>query len=394
MKALRRTNTVVLAPSTKQHYKLLQLADECARLWNELTYRRRQTFFKGYIHWEWSDLYEIYKGKLGSATAQQIERKNCEAWRSFFALLRLKRKDKLPPHIQRVSPPGYWKDRQTNLRKRIILLRCDSYRFKQRVLRIPKKLSIEWKGQPKWTQWIKQGRLTIHYDKVKSKWYARQPVEVTPPYQPLSNRRAYIDLGVINLLTVAIDGVRQTLAYSGRPALSDWWYLTHRINHFKSLAKTTNHRDSTYRVRQLFHRRHKRMRHYFNTIVRRAIKDLWKRGVSVLVIGNLTGILANSTGGQKAKSMTHNFWSHRHLVTRIIEVTEEYGMSVELVDERGTSSKCPRCDTHRIIRNGRLFKCCNCRLEAHRDTVGAVNIGVVLGGRINGVMAHPMEVSA
>ncbi len=138
----------------------------------------------------------------------------------------------------------------------------------------------------------------------------------------------------------------------------------------------------------------RRMRQYVNTIVRRAIKDLWKRGVSALVIGDLTGILTNSTGGRKVKSMTHNFWSHRYLVQRVNEVAEEYGMIVELVDERGTSSKCPRCDTRRVIRSGRLFKCRDCGLEAHRDTVGAVNIGVVFGGRINRVMAHPVEVRA
>ena len=344
--------------------------------------------------WEWQDLYNKYKNLVGSATAQQIERKNNEAWRSFFALIHLKTQGQLPSHITRVSPPGYWKDRRSNMRKLIIIIRCDSYRFDNQMLHLPKRLDVKWKGKPKWVGWTKQGRLIIKYDAITGKWYARQPVEVEPPHQPLSNRRAYIDLGVINLLTIAVDGERQTFAYSGRSALADWWYLSHRINHLKSLAKRMNNRESTLEVRRLFRLRRLRLRQYVNTIVRCAIENVWTHGVSKLVMGDLTGILTNGNSGRKAKTMTHNFWSHRFLMQRVIAVAEEYGISVELVDERGTSSTCPRCGSRRIGHRGRLFKCLECGLEAHRDTVGTVNIGVVFGGRVNGVMAHPVEVCA
>ncbi len=84
---MKRTNTFALAPTKKQHRQLSEIADACARLWNELNYRRRQSFFKGKINWESRDLYNKYKGIVGSATAQQIQRKNNEAWKSFFALL-------------------------------------------------------------------------------------------------------------------------------------------------------------------------------------------------------------------------------------------------------------------------------------------------------------------
>jgi putative transposase len=329
---------------------------------------------------------------VGSATAQQIERKNSEAWRSFFTLLQLKKQGLLPSHIRCVNPPSYWKDRRSNARKLIILIRCDSYRFDNHVLRLPKKLCITWKGKPKWVKWTRQGRLIIKYDEITGKWYARQPVEVEPPHQPLSNLRAYVDVGVINLLTIAVEDERNTIAYSGRPALADWWYLSYRINRLKSLARTINNQDTTREVRRLFRRRRLRLRQYFNTTVRRAIKDMWTRGVSILVVGDLTGILVNGASGRKANTLTHNFWSHRHLLRRISEVAEEYGMEVELVDERGTSSTCTRCGSRRVSHHGRLFKCLDCKLEAHRDTVGAVNIGVIFGGRVNGVMAHPVEV--
>lgn len=394
---MRRTNTIALAPTQTQSQRFHAIAENCARLWNEVTYRRRQSFFTSTINWKWRDLYDKYKGGIGSATAQQIERKNTEAWRSFFALLRLKKKGHLPPHINCVRPPGYWKDRRTNTRKRIILIRCDLYHFEGDVLRLPMKLHVKWRGNPKWINWTKQGLLTIIYDSVKGKWYARQPVEVEPPHQSLSNRRAYIDVGVINLLTIAIEREQRTLAYSGRPALSNWWYLSNKINWLKSLAQTTNKQKSTITIQRLFRRRRLRFRNYVNTTVRRAIGDLWQHGVSTIVVGDLTSILANTNGRRKTNSMTHNFWSHRYLVQRVKEVAEEYGITVQLVDERGTSSRCPRCGSQQIKHRRRLFKCQDCRLEANRDSVGAVNIGLAQGAEfpgevINGAVACPLEV--
>ncbi|EMA51892.1 transposase, partial [Halococcus salifodinae DSM 8989] len=43
-----------------------------------------------------------YGGVLGASTVQQIERKNAEAWRSYFAL---KKKG------ERARPPGFWGNR-------------------------------------------------------------------------------------------------------------------------------------------------------------------------------------------------------------------------------------------------------------------------------------------
>ena len=390
---MKRANTFVLALTEKQHERLLRIADACARLWNELNYRRRQSFFNSEINWQSRDLYDKYKDIIGSATAQQIQRKNSEAWRSFFALLRLKAGGKLPPHIQKVRPPRYWKNRESGERKRLILVRCDCYRLESDTLKLPKKLNVKWKGQLKWNGWTKQGLLTLIYDSVKRRWYARQSVEVEPPHQPLSLKRAYVDLGVLNLMTVVVDGEKQALAYSGRPALADWWYLSHRIDGLKSVAMETNGKRSTKQIRALFRRRTLRFRQHVNTAVRRAVERLWQEGGSEIVVGDLRDIRASVNGGRKSNAMVHNFWSHRYLVRRMREVAEEYGISVELVNERGTSSRCPWCGSGEVVKRGRLLKCNDCGVEAHRDVAGALNIGAVHnGGHVNGAMAHPSEV--
>jgi transposase len=50
------------------------------------------------------------------------------------------------------------------------------------------------------------------------------------------------------------------------------------------------------------------------------------------------------------------------------------GIEIELVNERGTSSTCPRCGARVPKPKGRRFYCPSCNLSAHRDLVGATNI--------------------
>ena len=117
-----RVNVVRLLPSGAQERKLMRLADLSAKLWNELNYERRQQWNGGHrvdLEGTWRKYHEKYKGVLGSHNAVEVINKNNEAWGSFFSLLKSKKEGKLPKHW-RVSPPGYWKDREeeANLRGR------------------------------------------------------------------------------------------------------------------------------------------------------------------------------------------------------------------------------------------------------------------------------------
>ncbi|WP_240938833.1 hypothetical protein [Metallosphaera hakonensis] len=99
----RRTNTVRLLPNGSQHRKLLKLADVSVKLFNELNYERRQQFFRERrvdFKGTWNKYYGKYKDILG-VNAQAVMQKNNEAWSSFFSLLKLKKKGRLPPHMVR-----------------------------------------------------------------------------------------------------------------------------------------------------------------------------------------------------------------------------------------------------------------------------------------------------
>lgn len=71
--------------------QLKALTSTASKLWNEITYERRQQFFQTKqvdLKGTYKKYYEKYKKLIGSATVQQILNKNNEAWKSFFALLK------------------------------------------------------------------------------------------------------------------------------------------------------------------------------------------------------------------------------------------------------------------------------------------------------------------
>jgi len=122
---MKRSVTLKLQPSKEQEKALFGLADTGAKVWNRVNYLRRQEYFQGKIvdfNKTEKTAYGEFKREIGSATVQQIARKNAEAWRSFFSLLRKKRNGELPNWLK-PKPPSYLKE--GGKRKPLIVLRND-----------------------------------------------------------------------------------------------------------------------------------------------------------------------------------------------------------------------------------------------------------------------------
>ncbi|MHC1610860.1 MAG: RNA-guided endonuclease InsQ/TnpB family protein [Candidatus Methanospirareceae archaeon] len=388
---MRRTNTFNLNPDREEEAILHEWADNCARMYNEINYKRRQSFFRSEFDWNTDEFYHKYKKSVGSATAQQIIRKNTEAWKSFFALLKAYKKGKIEdkPH-----PPGYWKDRTTGKRILRIFVRNDSYSVGRKYIKLPFGLKIRWRGRNRWEG--KPGRLEIVYDALSGRWVCYMPVEVEQPlHQPIGNKVAYVDLGVKCPIVVNVEG--ETWGYRANSMLADWWYLT------KEIARTQEELDkigrkSSKRMRQLYRKRKRHFRDRINKIVADFVRRCWELGVAEIVCGDLREIRDNAKFSRKSNSLIHNFWSIGYQYRRLREKAEEYGIRVRREDERGSSSECPRCRSRRIVKRGRLFKCVDCKLEAHRDAVGSVNIGLAQGealsaGVVNGAVTRPLLLS-
>jgi len=283
-------------------------------------------------------------------------------------------------------PPGYWKrDGRYVLR---ILFRCDSYHIREGHLDLPHHLSVAFRGKLKWIG--RQGRLEVAWDSLSKKWRVFQAVEVKPIITPLGSKTCYIDMGVRNLATIWLPEWRQPVAYQSGRLLADWWYWTNRIAQHQQRLATVNERRKSKQLSKLYRTRRKRFRHAVATFARQLVKDLYARGVSTIVIGELTGIRSNSDHGSQGNAMVHNYWSHKHIADRLKWTAEEYGIKVRTVSEAYTSQICPRCHSRHSQRVLRGFRCLDCGLEAHRDAVGVLNMAARCGEHAVRPMVWPM----
>jgi putative transposase len=115
---MNRTNTILLTPTPSQERELRALADASAQLWNMANYERRQAYFTDGRAPSYENQWRTFKGsepfkRIRTCKGQALLLKLREAWGSFLALKRLQRNGQLPPHLERVSPPRYMKDRKT-----------------------------------------------------------------------------------------------------------------------------------------------------------------------------------------------------------------------------------------------------------------------------------------
>ncbi len=94
--------------------------------------------------------------------------------------------------------------------------------------------------------------------------------------------------------------------------------------------------------------------------------------------GDPRGVL-NLPAGRRHNQRTRD-WRIGHLIAVLKDKAEAAGISLTLVDERGTSSTCPACGSRIPKPAGRVLACPACQYTGHRDLVAAANIAARLGG--------------
>ena len=329
-------------------------------------------------------VYGEFKRKIGSATVQQIARKNAEAWRSFFSLLRSKMNGELPGWLK-PRPPNYLKDYEK--RKPLIILRNDQYKIDGNKLILKglgkfKRLEVQFKGRIHFKG--KQGRLELTYDSIKRKWYAHISITVeeklindewiSVPKQPLGDLSAGIDLGVNNLMAVYVENGEGFLV-NGRPLKAIDFYFRKVIADYQSKLNKSGAKSSR-KLKRLHEKAKLQAKHYINTAVRQTVERLYRLGVSKIVVGYPKGISRNSDRGARQNFVLSHVWRFNTVIKRLKEVSGEYGIRVEVVDEAFTSKTCPVCGKPhygaRFVRG--LFKCPATGLIFNADLVGAFNI--------------------
>ncbi|AAY79910.1 transposase [Sulfolobus acidocaldarius] len=320
----------------------------------------------------WKKYYEKYKKVLGVNAQAVLQKKNNEAWSSFFSLL--KNKDKLPLFMNHVSPPGYWKE--DGKRKLILVVRQDRYKVdEERHALILKdwKMEIPFSGRLRWSG--VQGRLEIHI--INNRFYAYIPVDVGRVVakrsgklvkdsliihgergkiqisSPKGNKVASVDLGINMLATVIVDD-GTVLFYRGSVVKSDYFYFQKKIaelDRLKSEAEKIQEVEAREEVleerKRLFNKLYRRLLHYYRTLASHLAKALWNLGVSTVYLGYPYFISQD-----KGNKFTVNIWSYRKLIEAIMNKLHEYGIKTFLVVEYNTSRYCAYHDVE-VVRKPR-----------------------------------------
>jgi putative transposase len=269
--------------------------------------------------------------------AQQVARRNAEAWRSFFELSRMKAEGRLPKWFK-PRLPGYWKGGRGRRYRMAILIRNDRYVMDEgeRVIYLKDfKLNLRFKGRLKWRG--RQGRLEIHYNEARKVWYAYIPVKVDDSAKVATGGlRASVDLGIVNLSTVYVeDG--SWYVFKGGSALSAYEHYSKRI--FRLQKVLAMHRQEGCRKLKALHEKRGRfLKHALNSMARRVMKLLKDRGVSEVVIGH-----PKEVSRDLGNKLTANFWNYGYTIRRFKEIGEETGIKVTVVDESNASKKCSLC---------------------------------------------------
>ena len=190
-----------------------------------------------------------------------------------------------------------------------------------------------------------------------------------------------MDLGIIHPYAVAGPG-GEGLLVSGRAVRAE-----HRMHlaDSKARARTVARRAPKpgqkgsrrwrhYRRRQrLAETRHRRrVRQAQHEAAKAVIAWAVACRIGTLAVGDPRGVLSIKAG-RRHNQRTRD-WRIGHLITVLADKAEVAGISLQLVDERGTSSTCPACRSRIPKPPGRVLACSGCQFTGHRDLVAAANI--------------------
>jgi IS605 OrfB family transposase len=319
-------------------------------------------------------------GELDTAGARSVLRRYSDAW--FAAAGRRRggdRRARFPRRRRRLMPVRWYHGRFTlqGRRLRLPIARGGP----PLVVRLDRDLPYPLSQVRSVTLLYDAGRLWVDVA-------AEVPVACYPDgREPDPRRAAGVDLGIIHPYAVAGPG-GQGLLVSGRAIRAE-----HRMHLADGKARRRavagrapkpgqrgSRRWRHYRRRQrLVETRHRRrVRQAQHEAARTVITWAIEQKVGTLAVGDPRGVL-NLNAGRRHNQRTRD-WRIGHLITVLKDKAEAAGLSVILVDERGTSSTCPACHSRIPKPPGRVLACPACLFTGHRDLAAAATIAARSGG--------------
>lgn len=123
-------------------------------------------------------------------------------------------------------------------------------------------------------------------------------------------------------------------------------------------------------------KRRKSFHHYIETEINRNLKKLNLDDIRTVVVENLKNVKKNKSGKfSRYSNRLLSFWHYNQALSRLRQLCEEEGVSVQIKSPYKTSQRCPYCGKiDRRNRNGERFICINCGYKENADIVGALNL--------------------
>jgi len=211
---------------------------------------------------------------------------------------------------------------------------------------------------------------------------AEVAVAAYPPGQgPDPGRVAGVDLGVIHPYAVAGPG-GQALLVSGRAIRAEHrMHLADTKHRHRAVAarapkpgqKGSRRWRKTRRRARLVEARHRRrVRQAQHEAAKQVVAWAVAHRVGTLTVGDPRGVLEINTG--RRHNLRLRQWQIGRAITILVDKATLAGITVHLVDERGTSSTCPTCRQRISKPRGRVLSCPHCHTTGHRDLLAAATI--------------------
>lgn len=226
---------------------------------------------------------------------------------------------------------------------------------------------------------------------------AEVPVAAYPPgLAPDPTRVAGVDLGIIHPYAVAgPDG--QALLVSGRAMRAEHrMHLADTKHRHRATAtrapkpgqKGSRRWRKTRRRARLVEARHRRrIRQAQHEAAKTVIDWAVAHRVGTLSVGDPRGVLEINTG--RRHNLRLRQWHLGRAIAILTDKATLAGITVHLVNERGTSSTCPTCHQRISKPRGRTLTCPHCHTTGHRDLLAAATIATRTPGGAPTTSSNP-----
>jgi len=197
--------------------------------------------------------------------------------------------------MRKVSPPGFGK--RNGSRTLWTIIRKDQYKMDGDRIVLQGLGAIGWiEVRYKGPIYLRgeRGELMICYDADRGKWYAHIAFSKISermvkgewrqvPRQPKGNLTAGIDIGINNLLAIYVENGLAKLV-NGKPLKSISYYWRKKIAEYQSTLSKYG-LETSRRLRRMYMKWRRQIRHYINTKVREAMEWLYDVGASTVKVG-------------------------------------------------------------------------------------------------------------